>query len=179
MKKLFLLTFGLAFVACAPQPLGSRGNPIQFKPGDVVTAELGGETFFTMTGPIYMVDRGTRDQDFKGTFSDTSQLSPGRSESRIVNWFQVGKTSLPEGVKLELVRQEAKREVGQTTSDTQYIYYYLIDSVSLTFSVKTDAKVAGEFARGSFELQRWNQPKSGIEMPMRLAFVAPKAPDKK
>jgi hypothetical protein len=178
MKKLLLLALGLAFTACAPQPLGSRGNPVEITPGSVIETEIGGETFLQMTAPIGWVDKGTRDKEFSGYFKDVSELSPGRSVTANVNWFKLGDMKMADGVKLEIVRQEAKREVGQTRSDTQYIYYYLIDTVKLTLAIKVDATVKEGFAPASFDIQRFSNTNLSAPFPLRLAFVPPKPPVK-
>lgn len=172
MKKFNFLvaTLALACVSCAPQTLGSRGNPVELSERTSLRVVRGQETFFKLQAPIGLIDRGTRDRTFANEFKDISQISPGRFVTAPVIWFKLGKVQAPAGVQFELVYQEARREAQRldTTSSTTYIYFTLVDSATIIGAVRVAPDAALGVTAASLEIATQSAPAASLVVPFRL-----------
>ncbi|MEY4531928.1 MAG: hypothetical protein RLZZ156_2651 [Deinococcota bacterium] len=173
-KHIISMFAGLVlFSGCAPQPLGSRGNPSILQPNGIVTVYIGEKNFFKMAGPIGLIDRSIRDAAFANNFKDISQISPGQSATVTGSWLEITNVKPSDDINLEMVSQEAKREVGQTgtSNDGRFIQFTLIDTLSMIISVETLATRASGFQNMTFNVGLRGNPTRFLTYPIRLEFI--------
>jgi hypothetical protein len=172
-KYIIGLLVGLALVSCAPQTLGSRGNPQELSANKSLRVTRGSQTFFKVQAPVVLVDRATRDRVFANDFKDLSQISPGRDATAPVIWFKLGAVQAPNGVKFEFIYQEAKREVQRpdSTTNPNFVSFFLVDSATIISAVNVAPDAPFGSSTASLEIASQERPSSSVVLPFRLEIT--------
>ena len=147
MKKfLGLFVFvALLFSACAPSvPGSSRYTALDARESRSASITAGPEWFVKTSGPARIVSLRTRNSSLDSLFATRSEVNLGAKKSQNVNWVRVKDVKAPSGWVVELVTQEATREITDVDGSGGYSF---TDSLTLTWLIKAPPTASvGQYA---------------------------------